>query len=629
MAARTTFGRRRPSHRRVNHVTRRSLLALGLVGFGAAIACSGDTATGVAGICDVSDPVSSIVVSPVSTVLQFRSPPRQSDSVQIAETALNRFGAPRTDVSFKYGSGDTAVAVVTSSGLVRARGVGTTTVSVSTCDKTSKVNVTVVSDVASVVVAPTLDSLVAGDSLLLSALALTSGGSPLPGVIFSWTSSATQVATVAAQGDSIAMAHTLAAGNASIQATGQGASAAAQLVVLPRVFLASTAQASGSIAAGLKFSCGIISLGRGYCWGLDDHEQLGAVADSSCFESTDSTPADRPCSLDPQRFGPNLSFTDVSAGDSSACGVTADGRAYCWGSNEVGQLGNGETGSGGPPLLVTSALRFTTVTVRGSHACALATDGAAYCWGQDVFGELGDKRQVNSTTPIPVVVDPVAGNPASFAVISAGSNHTCGITTSGETFCWGLNTKGELGTSATTASCLGGTMMCSDFPIAVSAPAGVTFTTISAGADHTCAIATTGAAYCWGSDSLGQLGTGATGLGGPAPVPVSGGHTFRQITAGNGFTCAVTQSGAAFCWGDNSNLTLGIGPFSGSGGVQAAPVAVAGGLSFARLSAGNSHVCGITLGGAAYCWGSNLYGALGNTLQAAFRGIPQQVATPQ
>src|SRR6185312_11449052 len=100
-------------------------------------------------------------------------------------------------------------------------------------------------------------------------------------------------------------------------------------------------------------------------------------------------------------------------------------------------------------------------------------------------------------------------------------------------------------------------------------------------------------------------------------------------TAGNGFTCAVTQSGAAFCWGDNSNLALGIGPFSGSGGVQAAPVAVVGGLSFARLSAGNSHVCGITLSGAAYCWGSNLYGALGNTLQAAFRGIPQQVATPQ
>lgn len=608
---------------------RRSLLVLGLAGLSAAIACSGDTATGIAGVCDVSDPVSSIIVSPVNTVLQFRAPPRQSDSVQIADTALNRLGAPRTDVSFKYGSGDTSVVVVSSTGLVRARGVGTTTVSVSTCDKTSKVKVTVVSDIASVVVAPALDSLVAGDSLVLSALALNADRSPLSGVVFSWASSSTQIATVAPIGDSTAMARTTSAGNVSISATGQGATASAQIIVLPRVFLATTTQASGSIAAGLKFSCGIISLGRGYCWGLDDQGQLGSTADSSCFESTDPLPADRQCSLDPQRFGADLSLTDVSAGDSSACGVAADGRAYCWGSNTEGQLGNGETGSGAPPFLVTSALRFATVTVGGSHACALTTDATAYCWGEDLFGELGDKRQVNSTTPIPVVADPVAGNPASFAVISAGSNHTCGITTSGETFCWGLNTKGQLGTSATTSSCLNGAVMCSDFPLAVSAPVGVTFTTISAGADHTCAIATTGAAYCWGSDSLGQLGTGTTGSGGPVPVPVSGGLTFRQITAGNGFTCAVTQSGAAFCWGDNSNLALGIGPFSGSGGVQAAPVAVVGGLSFARLSAGNSHVCGITLSGAAYCWGSNLYGALGNTLQAAFRGIPQPVATPQ
>jgi alpha-tubulin suppressor-like RCC1 family protein len=608
-------------------VIRRSLLVLGLAGLSTAIACSGDTATGVAGVCDVSDPVSSIIVSPVSTVLQFRSPPRQSDSVQIAETALNRLGAARTDVSFKFGSGDTSVVVVTDSGLVRARGVGTTTVSVSSCDKTSKVKVTVVSDVGSAVVTPALDSLVAGDSLLLSALALNGSGSPLSGVVFSWSSSATQIATVAPTGDSTATVRTVSAGNVSISATGQGATASAQIVVLPRIFLASTTQASGSIAAGLKFSCGIISLGRGYCWGLDDHGQLGAVADSSCFENTEPVPADRPCALDPERFGSNLSFTDVSAGDSSACGVTANGEAYCWGSNKLGQLGNGETGSGASPLLVTSALRFTTVTVGGSHACALAIDGTAYCWGDDSLGELGDKRKINSTTPIPVVVDPVEGSPVSFAVISAGSNHTCGISTTGATFCWGLNGSGQLGTATGTTSC--GTVTCSDFPLPVNVPAGVTFAAISAGADHTCAIATTGAAYCWGSNSLGQLGTNAIGSGGFTPVPVAGGLTFRQISAGDGFTCAVTQSGAAYCWGDNSNLTLGIGPFSGTAGVRAAPVAVLGGNTFARVSAGTSHVCGITLSGAALCWGSNLYGALGNTLQAAFRGIPQQVATPQ
>lgn len=610
-------------------MARRSLLALGLVGLSAAIACSGDTETGIAGVCDVSNPVSNILVSPSSAVLFFRSPPRQSDSVQLAHTALDRFGAPRTDVSFKFGSGDTAVAIVTDSGLVRARGVGTTNVSVSSCGQTSKVKVTVVSDVASIVVTPAIDTLVAGDSLLESALARNANGSPLPGVVFSWSSTASQTATVAPIGDSTALVRTALSGSASISATGQGATASAQIVVLPRIFLASTTEASASIAAGLKFSCGIISLGRGYCWGLDASGQLGAVADSSCFESTDPAPTDLPCSLDPERFGPDLSFTDISAGDSSACGVTADGRAYCWGSNRQGQLGNGETGDGASPRLVTSRLRFTTTTVSGFHACALTTDGTAYCWGQDLFGELGDKRQINSTTPIPVVVDPVAGSSVSFAVISAGSSHTCGITTSGATFCWGLNASGQLGTAVPTASCLNGTVVCSDFPVAVSTPAGVTFAAISAGADHTCAIATTGAAYCWGANDLGQLGTGTTGVGGPTPTLVAGGLTFSRITSGNGFTCALTQAGAAFCWGDNTNLTLGIGPFSGSGTFRSSPVAVAGGLSFARLSAGNSHVCGITTTGAAYCWGSNLYGALGNTLQAAFRGVPQQVATPQ
>src|SRR6185312_6525731 len=186
---------------------------------------------------------------------------------------------------------------------------------------------------------------------------------------------------------------------------------------------------------------------------------------------------------------------------------------------------------------------------------------------------------------------------------------------------------GELGSTAATETCAS-VLVCSTAPLKVNAPPGVQFATISAGADHSCAIATTGAAYCWGANDLGQLGNGTTGVGGPSPVLVAGGHTFSEITSGSRFTCALTQSGAAWCWGDNSNLTLGIGPFSGSGSVSSSPVAVSGGLSFARLSAGNSHVCGISLTGAAYCWGSNLYGALGNTLQAAFRGIPQQVATP-
>ncbi|HEY8795081.1 MAG TPA: hypothetical protein VIM15_09075, partial [Gemmatimonadaceae bacterium] len=333
------------------------------------------------------------------------------------------------------------------------------------------------------------------------------------------------------------MAHSLTAGTASVQATGEGNTAAAQLVVLPRVFLSSAAPASATIAAGTRFVCGIISLGRGYCWGLDNDGQLGAAADSLCFQES-SLGGTLPCSLNPQRFGSDIAFADVSAGESSACGVATDGRAYCWGTNVLGELGNGNTASGPPPHLVTSALRFSTVTVGGSHACALTSDGTAYCWGRDLSGELGDARVVNSTTPIPVVVNPSTGAPVSFTQISAGGEHTCGLATGNVALCWGSASAGQLGTG----SAIGSTS-----PVAVAVPSGVTFAVVSAGATHTCALATTGAAFCWGANDRGQLGDGASGDSALAPVAVAGGLTFTQISAGSQFTCALTQSGAAYC----------------------------------------------------------------------------------
>jgi len=158
---------------------------------------------------------------------------------------------------------------------------------------------------------------------------------------------------------------------------------------------------------------------------------------------------------------------------------------------------------------------------------------------------------------------------------------------------------------------------------------------------------------CWGDNASGQLGNG--GVSGPVPVPgaVLGAPAFTRISAstgtrslmpptfvaqskliGRGHTCGLTAAGAVFCWGDDFDLQLGRGQFSGSGsvGVTAAQVVQgerSAGVTFTSVSTGSRHSCAVASDGNAYCWGSNVGGALGNTLQAAFRGQPQRVATPR
>ncbi|MEJ7810412.1 MAG: hypothetical protein WKG32_08365 [Gemmatimonadaceae bacterium] len=319
-----------------------------------------------------------------------------------------------------------------------------------------------------------------------------------------------------------------------------------------------------------------------------------------------------------------FSVAQASAGDSLGCAVTTQSRLYCWGDNTWGQLGAGTTGSGGPlPATVFSSLPFSFVTAGGHHACALSGT-RAYCWGQDALGQLGDDRQVNSTTPIPVV------GVAAFSRISAGFQHTCGVAPDGSAYCWGDNRLGQLGSGSA-----GGF---NTAPIRVTG--GVGFSAISAGdSTHTCALTAAGAAYCWGANSFGQVGNGSIGGIIATPTAVAGGLTFAELSAGRDFTCGRTAGGAAYCWGKNDFGQLGNGQTSGA---AATPVQVvstpnienpanppSGSLTFTSVSAGRRHACALATDGNAYCWGSNVYGALGNELQAAVRGVPVRVGTPR
>lgn len=261
-----------------------------------------------------------------------------------------------------------------------------------------------------------------------------------------------------------------------------------------------------------------------------------------------------------------------------------------------------------------NGVRFKSVTVGGAHACAISTTDTAYCWGADSRGQLGDARHINSTTPIPLAV---GFESSKWSRLSAGELHTCGLSSIGTAYCWGADSSGQLGNGLVVADI--------DTPTSVSG--GLSFIEISAGGRHTCGIATGGDLYCWGANDSLQLGTStAPNLVSSTPLLVPGISNVVQVSAGANHTCAVVQGGQTYCWGSASWGQVGNGTTSG---IVTSPAQVSGAQQFRSISAGLRHTCGIDTSNVSWCWGSNVFGALGNQLQAAVRATPQRVATPR
>ena len=241
------------------------------------------------------------------------------------------------------------------------------------------------------------------------------------------------------------------------------------------------------------------------------------------------------------------SFSQFTSNGGYTCALTTTGQAYCWGLNNQGQLGNNSTTNSRIPVAVQmpAGVSFQSIAAGYYYTCALTAEGKAYCWGQGSSGQLGN----NSTTAsrIPVAVQMPAG--VSFQSITAGSLHTCALTTEGKAYCWGYSSSGQLGNNSTTASRI---------PVAVQMPAGVSFQSIAVGYYHTCALTTTGQAYCWGQGSSGRLGNNSTTDSRiPVAVQMPAGVSFQSITAGSLHTCALTTEGKAYCWGYGGSGQLG------------------------------------------------------------------------
>lgn len=194
----------------------------------------------------------------------------------------------------------------------------------------------------------------------------------------------------------------------------------------------------------------------------------------------------------------------------------------------------------------------------------------------------------------------VCGN-LTFTQVSVGQYHSLGIATNGTTYAWGYNNNGQLGNNTSSF----GTNVST--PVAVCG--GLSFCLVSAGLSHSLGITTSGIAYAWGSSSSGALGNNTEfSANKSTPVAVCGGLTFSKISAGNSFSVGLTTNGIAYAWGNNISGQLGDNTISN----KSTPVAVCGGLTFSEISAKNDFVLALTNSGLAYGWGNNLFGTLGN-----------------
>jgi serine/threonine protein kinase/alpha-tubulin suppressor-like RCC1 family protein len=228
--------------------------------------------------------------------------------------------------------------------------------------------------------------------------------------------------------------------------------------------------------------------------------------------------------------------------------------------------------------------------------------------------QSSSRAAVPTVAPVIPQSSPPSAAPVSIALasytLSAGGAHTCLIAASGAAYCWGANNDGQLGT---------GTSQTVAKPTAVSGSAH--FASIAAGLTHTCARTSGGMVFCWGDNSHGQLGDGSRD---PHSVParVTFGRPMSLVASGSGFSCGLTSGGDAYCWGSGSRGQIGDGDDSD----KLTPTRVSGREGFGALAVGWNHVCGLTDDGAAYCWGSNDAGQLGDGTTSD-RSVPTAVRT--
>jgi len=383
-----------------------------------------------------------------------------------------------------------------------------------------------------------------------------------------------------------------------------------------------------AVSTGGSHTCGLDAQGAAHCWGVNSNGELGVPVGSvpPCppAQSTHCSP------LSQTVTGPER-FSALSAGPGTigteTCGLTTTQRAYCWGTRYYADI---VIWRADQPDSVPTSLTFGELESGVSHLCGIATGGAVHCLGSNYAGELGAGLTWTQLEYADTFV--AASGGITFRSIAVGVNYACGLDGGGAAWCWGDNTYGQLGAGDTTQQYCGffHNLRCVHAPVAVSG--GLAYRWLTAGRNHTCGLTTGGTLYCWGANGASQLGTTAalpTCPGVPISRPPQPCATTPRVVsfpggtqpplsaavAGGAHTCAISVDGDLYCWGSDQHGQLGLG---GSPQACAGPLAcrmqptLVTGTYFFAVSAGYEHTCAITAADEAYCWGANDRGQLGD-----------------
>jgi alpha-tubulin suppressor-like RCC1 family protein len=421
-----------------------------------------------------------------------------------------------------------------------------------------------------------------------------------------WRSSDAGIASVDASG----RVRAIRPGTALVSVEVDGDRDTATVTVRDQTALSGTSWQSVSV--GNETTCAVTTTGVAYCWGGGYY---GARGSGSLRAFTRV--------MSPLRVRTNERFAQLAVGQFHACASSVTGALFCWGDNARGGAGARESGQA---LLLEPRVILNGVTVRGvaagsNHSCGITSSGKAYCWGSNLFGEIGDGTA--GITEFRSGPTEVRGT-QQFDQIVAGEYTTCGLSTSGEAFCWGNNTWGAVGDGGPAGEATTPRRVAGD----------LRFRRLAAGASATCGITTTGTTYCWGINTTYPLGIDDPSPAVRLPRRVQTDLVFREIALGGATVCALDSIGGAYCWGAGAEGKLGTSavdlPMCGTPRepCSSTPVQVDGALRFAQISVGLHATCGVTSTGELFCWGSNREGQLGIGTTRATAAVPVRVPDP-
>lgn len=279
------------------------------------------------------------------------------------------------------------------------------------------------------------------------------------------------------------------------------------------------------ISAGAKHSVGIASSGEVYCWGKNDMGELG-IGNFS------------PYCTNPTPISTNHHFVSISAGTSHTVAITDSGKLWGWGFNNMGQLGNLQIG-GAYPLQMGTDSNWQSVSAGYFHTLFIKQDGTLWATGDNTYGQIGNGNNIQVHNLLQI------GTDTDWLMVSGGFTFSLALKTDSSLWAWGYNSSGQLGNGTQT-----------DLNIPAQIGVSKNWKHISAGYNHSVAVKSDGTLWGWGENLFGQAGDTTIGIF-LVPTKIGTDSDWETVSAGSEFTIAVKQSGILYTWGPNNLGQLG------------------------------------------------------------------------